>query len=146
MHPFNPYKNYIMKKAFLFIAITAFSAILFSACKKDDVPATTAQKLQQKWNFEKTIDHGVQTGFPEYRDTLIGVAGEYVDFRTDNLVYSFVDGTYDTVSYSIISDSKLIVDGDTTDIQVLDNTQCRLYSKTYSSATDYFEFTVFLKK
>lgn len=134
-----------MKKAFLFIAITAFSAILFSACKKDDAP-TTAQRLQQKWIFEKTYSHGVEAGYPDYRDTLIGVAGEYVDFRTNNLVYSYVDGVYDTVPYSIISDSKLIVDGDTTDIQVLDDTQCRLYSKIVSSATNYDESTVFLKK
>ncbi len=135
-----------MKKTFLFIAIAAFTAILFSACKKDDAPATTAQKLQQKWIFEKTYSHGVEAGFPEYRDTLIGVAGEYVDFRTNNLVISYVDGVYDTLTYSIISDSKLILDGDTTDIQVLDDTQCRLYSKSVYSATNYDEFTVFLKK
>lgn len=136
-----------MKKTTLFLTMAASAAILFSACKKDHATVpTTAQRIQTKWTIDKIYSHGVETGYPEYTDTLTGGAGDYIDFRTDNKAYFNLNGDKDTVIYSILSDSQMIIDGDTTAIQVLNDTRFQLYSKSVTSATNYYEYTTYLKK
>jgi hypothetical protein len=135
-----------MKKTILFFAVAAIVSISFSACKKDKAEATTTQKIQTKWNFESEFYHSVQPGLPEYRDTLVGLVGEYADFRTDNKVYSYIDGYYDTTTYSIVGDTKIVIDGDTNTIQTLNESKFTIYRKDITSTADYTELTINLKK
>ncbi|MEO6668203.1 MAG: hypothetical protein ABIN36_01930 [Ferruginibacter sp.] len=132
-------------KNFLFLA-TSCVTILLSACKKDDPAPTTAQRIQQIWTYEKTYGLNVEPGFPTVRDTTIGSSGDYVDFRTDNKAYSKVNGYFDTLSYSIISDSKMILDGDSATIQILNDNQFQILTGEFISSTDYYEATIYLKK
>lgn len=127
----------------LFFALLA--AISFSACKDDDEP-TVQQRIQGVWTFDKNIDRNVIGGV-ESRDTTLGVSGDYVDFRTDNKVYSRFEGLYyDTANYSILSSDKIIIDGDTMTIQNLTNSSVQFYLREDVSATDYYETWFYLKK
>ncbi len=141
-----------MKTISKIVSATAIAAIIFVSCKKDDptpAPLTTQQQVQGIWTFEKSIDHSFNSGI-SVRDTTIGVPGEYLDFRADNKVYSYIDTDYDTASYSILNNNKVILNynfgyQDTLDIQALTSNRFQLYGKETFGA-DYYEFTLFLKK
>lgn len=135
-----------MKKGILFFGTIAIIAIVFSACKKDDPAPSTKERIQTKWVFEKTYSRAVIPFFGDIRDTIIGVAGDYVDFRTDNKVYSRISSVLDTLNYSIVDDSKMIIDGDTATIQVINDTQFQLYSRSGNYPTAFEEATIYLKK
>ncbi len=135
-----------MIKLLSFSLLLAIVLFTFPSCKKEDASPTSAQKIQGSWIFDKVYDHDVQTGFPEYRDTTFGMAGDYFDFRSDNRIYSYMDGERDTVAYILIDDSRMIIDGDTASIQVLNDTQFQLNGKTTQSPTDYYEYTLFMKR
>ena len=140
-----------MKTITKLVSATALAAIILVSCKKDDptpIP-TTIQKIQAKWTFDKLTDLNIFMG-TSTRDTLYGTAAEYVDFRTDNKVYSFIDSDYDTASYTLLNDNKIIMFDntgyrDTSDIRVLNINQLQLFSTgTYTNG--YYENTLFLKK
>lgn len=136
------------------LSVVALAAILFTSCKKDGetVTPTTLQKIQGTWTFQKEISHDFNSGV-HYRDTTYGITGDYADFRTDGKVYSRFVGGYDTASYSILGNNKLITSTgglypsrDTADITVLSNNQLQFYSKTFDPAPDYSESTIFFIK
>ena len=130
-------------KRILFLGLLA--AVSFSACKDDDEP-TVQQRLQGSWTFEKTIDRNVVAGV-ETRDTTYGASGDYVDFRSDNKVYSRYNGLiYDTANYSIVGSDKLVLDGDTLTIQSLTNNSAQFYSREDNPPSDYYETWIYLKK
>lgn len=112
-----------MKKYFLGLA---FISILAS-CGKDKsnttttTPQTTAQKLQYKWNLLSIQDIEYVGASTTIIDTIIdyGVAGDYIQFNANNTAYYRIAASNDTVSYSIISDTKMIFDGDTFAINTL---------------------------
>ena len=142
-----------MKKATQFLSLAVIAAILFSACNKSDPAPTTLQRLQAKWNFQKEYYHEIYSGV-ETRDTTYAVAGDYADFRADGKVYSKNGSSYDTTSYSLLGDNKIITTysyggfsyNDTASIIVLNDNQLQVYSKTFDPAPDYYEFTVFYTK
>jgi hypothetical protein len=142
-----------MKKTLLILTL-GFG--LLASCKKEDsttnssttTPLTTAQKIQNKWNFVSVMDYnyvGASTTL-DYIDTLaIGTAGDYLDFRTNNKVYISVSGQMDTLDYSIVGDTKLIFDGDTYDITKLSTSD---FVFTFSERTDppYYDNVIVLKR
>ena len=143
-----------MKRTTLFLAMMSILAFSLNACKKHhDVAAqTTIQKLQAKWAFQKEYYHENYGGM-EYRDTAYGEAGDYVDFRTDNKVYTKNDVDLDTASYSLLGDDKIIVlyndpfpYSDTFNIQILTDNALQIYVKQFDTAPDYFEATQFFTK
>lgn len=76
------------------------------SCKKDK--ATTLQKIQAKWSVESIIDHEHDPSF----DTTIttqGVPADYIDFRNDGKVYSFLDGSRDTSAYALSGDTTISI-------------------------------------
>lgn len=140
-----------MKTISKIVSATALAAIIFVSCKKDDpapAPLTPLLQLQAKWTFEKITEHDFFMGVSS-RDTFPANPGEYLDFRTDNKVYSYVDAEYDTSSYSLLGTNKLILSdnvyNDTFNIQVLTNNQFQLYVRE-NDGTDYYEYTIFMKK
>ena len=144
-----------MKKTILFICSFVLSVLLFSACSKsksDDSP-TTLQRLQAKWNYQKEYSHGYYSGV-DSRDTTYATAGDYSDFRTDGKIYSKFGIYYDTSSYSLLGDTKIITTytdmgvlySDTANIIVLSDNQLQVYTKAFDPAPDYYEYTDFFTK
>ena len=80
--------------------------------------------------------------------TYTGAAGDYVDFRNDGKVYSYINGLRDTTSYGLMNDSKVWFDITTNsfDIKVFTDADLQLYNKEIINATDYDEATVNLKR
>ena len=137
-----------MKRIFLFTLLTI---TLFTACKKDkdNKPAqTTLQKIQHKWNFISSIDYnyvGMTTNLSSIDTLAIGMPGEYIDFRIDNKVYSFITGTYDTASYSVLDDARISVDTDTLFISTLnDNAFTLIFSERINAP--YYDNVLSLSK
>jgi hypothetical protein len=147
-----------MKKLHLVLGIVLFTGIIFSACKKDDnnTSRTTTEKLQAKWNFQKEYYH--EYDGTDYRDTTIGISGDYADFRTDGKVYLHIAGFGDdTASYSVIDDSKIVfvtptgsgssLNYDTATIQVLTDNSLQYHVKEPSNASiNYYEYTDYFTK
>jgi hypothetical protein len=140
-----------MKKIKMSLAFAAIAAILFSACKKaDDTPAKTTQQLVQgTWNFQKEYYHENYGGV-EYRDTTIGLTGEYADFRTDGKIYFFASTGNDTLPYSVVGNDKIVIDygsfNDTSTIQVLTDHAMQLYTKEFDPSPDFYEYTTYFTK
>ncbi len=142
-----------MKKAMKFLSFATIVAILFTACNKSDPAPTTLQRLQAKWNFQKEYYHDVYSGV-ESRDTTYANPGDYSDFRTDGKIYSKYGTSYDTTSYSLLGDNKIVTTysyggfsyNDTASILVLNDNQFQVYSKTFDPAPDYYEYTDFFTK
>ncbi|MCF8255161.1 MAG: hypothetical protein K9H61_13290 [Bacteroidia bacterium] len=142
-----------MKKALLILTL-GFG--LLASCKKEDSTTTsnnsstltTAQKIQNKWNFVSVIDYnyvGASTTL-DYIDTLaLGSAGDYLDFKTNNKVHISIDGEQDSLDYSIVGDTKLIFDGDTYDITKITANE---FVFTYSERIDppYYDNVIVLKR
>ncbi len=124
-------------KKLLFVAIASMA--LFSACKKKDVEKTTAEKLIGKWSLitETNNDYYNNTS---HIVTYPGTASDAIDFRADGRVY---DGPNFTSSsaYTVVSDTKLSVDGVSTDIYALTDNQLILHIKIAGVGTDYDEYT-----
>jgi hypothetical protein len=128
-----------MKKALFAMAI---AAVTFTACKKDNEDSS----LQHKWGVVNTHFKDVFNGQTTFEDNYTGVSADYVDFRADNLVYTYIDGLYDTTSYQILANNKVMIDTETFDIQSLTSSNATLYEKTAASAATYSEVTLNLKR
>jgi hypothetical protein len=145
-----------MKKNKSVLLGLAIAAILFSACSKDDDP-TFAQRVQKNWNFEKLAYEEYYAGSYDY-DTTYGSAGDYVDFRTDNKLYTKttypgLGVSYDTSNYLIYGESQIIswydsdpLAKDTLNIEVLTDNQFILHMRDNSSLPDYEDFRLFLNR
>lgn len=76
------------------------TAILFSAlfvfatsCAKDKTTANLSL-IQGKWSITSFND-------PALRFRYVGQTGDYIDFGTNDKAYYYLNGTYDTVAYSL---------------------------------------------
>lgn len=139
-----------LKRFRVFLVLALAAIVLFTACKKDDVAETTVQKMQHKWNHEKTYFRTVVPGIPDNKDTTIAFSGDYYDFRTDNKLYRAINGgtqPVDTVSYAVINDSTFIIRGtDTARIKQLTNNLFEFEARNYASSTIYLDYHVFLNR
>ena len=122
---------------------------IFESCKKKDT-ATTLQKIQAKWSIESVIDHEHDpSSLPiDTTVTTLGVATDYIDFRSDGKVYSFFDGSADTSAYALSGDTSIIIStSGNLKIQSLTDHVLKLYEKEDDPSTSsYFEETINLKK
>ena len=133
-----------MKKSILYAAV--ITTLVIAACKKnDDTPS--AASLQNKWGIIRVNYQAVENGVTVDTYNYTGVAEDYIDFRSDNKVYLFVDGSEDTSSYQILNNNKVVIDVvDTLEIQSLTSTSVKLYSKVYTDVNSYEENTIDLKR
>lgn len=132
-----------MKKLILYSAL--LTALLFAACKKNtDKPSSPS--LQGKWGIVNESILDVEDGTTVYTDSYTGVAADYIDFRSDNKVYSLVDGSMDTSAYKMLSNNRVLIDIDTLDIPSLTASAANLHSKVYTDVNSYEELTVNLKR
>ena len=133
------------------LLLLLFSASLFlNSCKKEEDEQrqkTTAEKILGKWQLDKLLYHSVYDGIDE-RDSLIGTAADYFDFRTDGKVYLNIEGEADTSAYSVISDTKLSLFEETFDIRNLTENDFSFYIKAIDSTNpvNYDELAFDLKR
>jgi hypothetical protein len=108
-----------MKKLMVPAAMLAAVVMVVSCDKKNDKPVNnTLTKVQAKWKV-----NSIKFTYGEDDSTYTGVATDYIDFRTDGKVYTNVDNEKDTSLYSVVNDTKLVVDGDTAVIKQLSGNQ-----------------------
>lgn len=133
-----------MKKLILSIAIIT-SLIIAASCKKDK-DKNNSSLLINKWELVNTSYREVENGVEVYTDNYTGVAGDYVDFRSDNKVYSHSDGFDDVANFKILNNNKVVIDEDTLEIQSLSSASVRLYRKWFEDVNSFEEITVNLKR
>jgi hypothetical protein len=151
-------ETYFMKKTKLALTALVLVVVLFSACSKDDATSPTfSQRVQKNWNFEKIAADDYFSG-THYYDTIYGMPGDYLDFRTDNKAYSKISypglgSEYDTLSYSIVGESQIVtwydtdpLDKDTINIETLTDNQFILSQRDNSVPPDYTDFRIFLNR
>ncbi len=137
-----------MKKLFLFFVSVIMLAFIVESCKKKDkdTSKTTLQKIQAKWSIESIIDNDYSSS-EIYRDTTVGTAVDYIDFRSDGRVYSFIDNLGDTAAYSLNGDTAINVYSESYRIQSLTDHMLTLYAKENDPlSSDYSEEFINLKK
>lgn len=141
-----------MRKSILIV--TAFIA-LFVSCKKEEsksstteTPLTTAQLVQNKWSLVNVLDINYvgATTTIDYIDTLVvGGPNDYIDFKPNNLAYLLAQGEYDTLTYSIVSDSKIILDDELLDIAKLTKNEF-VISFSERTKAPYYDNVINLKR
>ena len=127
----------LLPAALLFTAVTTFVV----SCKKENTkPRTTLEKITGKWKLQSSVTDHFYAG-TSHITTYIGTTADYADFRNDNKVYSFVNSSYDTSAYGIISETKIWIDDPSVvfEIQTLTDTDLKLYMKMIYSASEYDE-------
>ncbi len=138
-----------MKLKYLFIVLIPFALSVIVSCKKDaEKEKTTAEKIQGKWQIDNLITNEHTSGV-DHKITYTGTASDYFDIRTDGKIYTSFSGNTATSVYAVLGDAKIIIDGDTVDIQNLTDHTLTLYSKEdigVPNPGDYIEGTVNLKK
>lgn len=120
----------------------------FIACKKESTtPPSTQDRIAGKWQMESSAWDHFYSGVSHIVN-YTGTAADYVDFRSDGKVYSFVGGSYDTVAYAIISDTKMWFDASSEiyDIQTLTGSSFKVYRKEIVNAGEYNESTINMKR
>ena len=132
-----------MKKSILYAAV--ITTLITAGCKKkNDEPPVAS--LQNKWGIVSLNFQAIEDGVTVDTFNYTGVAEDYIDFRSDNKVYSLIDGSEDTSAYQILNNNKVVMDVDTFDIQSLTLTYVKLYSKVYTDVNSYDESTINLKR
>jgi hypothetical protein len=125
-----------MKKAFMYSLIVM---ILMAGCKKQSPEIT----LKGKWNLENVITKEYNNGVLTNTNTQPG-GGTTYDFQANgNLVIKTFFGA--DHPYTIISDSKVKIDGDIFDIRNLTSSQVTLFIRT-DYTNQYNEQYINLKK
>ena len=135
-----------MKHTFLLLVLISAILLVIVSCNKKNDTETTAQKIQTKWQIINFVSNDHSNGSDDVV-TETGAPGDYYDIRSDGNIYSHFQGSTDTSSYTLLGDSKLILDGkDTVNIQGLTNNALTLYEKSIIDPSEYTEVTINLKK
>ena len=91
-----------------YILCMAVATICLYACKKVDGVANGKMEILGKWNVVSDSTHvgiGVNNNAVAYN----GKPGDYFDFRSDGLIYTREGTALDTLNYTFISDSKILI-------------------------------------
>ena len=140
-----------MKKVITSIVIVTLVTMYLQACKKSDTTAATStqtvlQKIQYKWTLERIVDNNYYSG-ADHINTTTGTSSDYFDFKKDGKVYFSFSGITDVVTYSLINDTQILIDGtETYQIKTLTANSFVLYQKNIRNATDYDEETIIMKR
>jgi hypothetical protein len=126
-----------MKKT---LALSLIIMILAVACKKNKGEIT----LKGKWNVENVVTKEYQSGVLMNTNTEPGDGYKY-DFQNDGtlLITGFLAGT--TAPYTIMSDSKVEIDGDIFEIRNLTTSNVTLFIRE-DFANEYQEIFINLKR
>jgi len=132
---------------FLFIGLLVFASCGDNATTPKE-SETTAQKVQHRWTLVSVIDYNYVDSSTtiDYIDTIIASnPANYVEFRADNTASAQIDGDQETFSYSILSDNRIVFDGDDFVITTLN---ANTFIMTYADREDipYYDNVITLKR
>ena len=125
--------------------------IYLPACTKptdNQPPQTTLQKVQAKWQLVNIVDNDHYSG-SDHISTTTGSSTDYFDFRTDGNIYYSIGSYKDTVTYSLPTDTKILINGtETYDIKTITSNSFIIYQKDINAnnAAEYNEETFSWKK
>ena len=131
-------------------ALLLTAAILpFISCKKGE-PAidsrSVMEKLSGKWKLQSSVYDRFYSGV-SHSMTYTGTAADYADFRSDGRIYSFIDKSYDTSVFDLITATKIYIDTFTNAFDItLTDVSLKLYQKQFLTGGDYNESTVNLTR
>jgi hypothetical protein len=132
-----------MKRVIISFFVLALLGVSTSSCKKDKVP-TLQDKVTGKWLIE-TYEYNDHFAGIDHRYTMTGTAAEYMDFRNDGKMYYYFGGGHDTLTYSILSQTEMKLDGTLCQIRILTDNKFKFYYREDSGA-DFEENTITLKR
>jgi hypothetical protein len=118
-----------MKKVFVPLWLLLISGIFFTACSDeestdpaDNTPPTTSELIRHNWNIDIILDYnyeGANTQIEEIDTIHVGVAGETIHFKSNNVAVFNFDGDSDSSFYQVINDDLISLEGDTFKIVTL---------------------------
>ncbi len=122
-----------MKKVIL---LSLVAIAIFASCRKETTSSmSTTEMVQKKWGLISTQDFEY-VGTTNVVDTIItntfGTT-DSIEFKSDNTAVANIMGMTNTVSYQILSDTKMILDSDTFTINTLNLND---FVMTYSNRVD----------
>lgn len=123
------------------------SALIFGACKKDDEKGVTA-RLMNKWSLIQIIDTVYSSSASPVINQYPGKTADYMDFRKDGKLYSFINNTYDTANYTYSEAKfKVNVKAFKYNILILTDETMILHEPHYSTSTvGHIAYKVTLKR
>ena len=130
-----------MKKIIL---ASVFATLFVTACHKD--PPAPAPSLIGKWGVVNILDKEVDNGTIVYNDNYTGQASDYMEFKNDNTLSLFIDGSGFIINYKLLPNNKVEISGDTLTIQSLTANSAALYQKDDNGANSFDETTYNLKR
>ncbi len=134
-----------MKKVFSLSMVIALMVLFFTSCKKKDAELTTQQKIQNNWTVVNYVYTDYDAGVSD-TETVMASPGDFINFGPDGIGTFQEDGETDSFAYSIQGDNKVILGINTFDIKTLTNAELVLYVKETTSATEYAESTINLRR
>jgi hypothetical protein len=133
------------------LACVAILTVLFAgACKKKTEKDVT-DRLMNKWSIVQITDTAWSSSsttptVSQYE----GKTDEYMDFRTDGKLYSFINKSYDTANYTYSEQNyKVNVRAFRYNILILTENTMILYEPRYSNSSspgDYTAYKITLKR
>ncbi|MFT3823082.1 MAG: hypothetical protein QM731_04145 [Chitinophagaceae bacterium] len=106
------------------IGVAIVAALAFACKKDDDTPA--AEKILGEWSYSRTT-YLYKTSNYEYKDTATGTDDDYVQFLSNGKLYLHLDGSEDTITYKVLGNTSIIIDGDTASISKLNGNEFEYY-------------------
>jgi hypothetical protein len=95
-------------KRFIPASLAIVFTFQFMSCNKDAIPSNNKISIIKKWNLVSDEQYqGV--GVNNHLVTYTGQAADYFDFRSDGNCYTREDGELDTLQYSLISDTLILI-------------------------------------
>lgn len=134
-----------MKPKFLLVALLALPLLFLSSCKKDKSdnadevlsPEQVAAKILGKWQISSVQYNNHYNGV-DHKENYPGTATDYVEFKSDGLMYTSFRGVTDISVYKVKNDKVITIDDDPASIQEISDKVLRLYTK---DETGTFGFT-----
>jgi hypothetical protein len=130
-----------MKKIIL---SAVFATLFITACHKD--PPAPAPSLIGKWGVVNILVKEIDNGAIVYNDNYTGQASDYMEFKNDNTLSLFIDGSGFIINYKLLPNNKVEISGDTLTIQSLTANSAALYQKDDNGANSFDETTYNLKR
>ena len=130
-----------MKKIIL---SAVFATLFITACHKD--PPAPAPSLIGKWGVVNILDKEVDNGTVVYDDNYTGQASDYMEFKNDNTLSLFIDGSGFIINYKLLPNNKVEISGDILTIQSLTANSATLYQKDDNGSNSFDETTYNLKR
>jgi len=132
-----------MKKIIL---SAVFGTLFLTACDKNGPEPPPAPSLIGKWGVVNILDKEVDNGTIVYNDNYTGQASDYMEFKNDNTLSLFIDGSNFIINYKLLPNNKVEISGDTLTIQSLTANSATLYQKDDNGSNSFDETTYNLKR